>query len=93
MIRHVVIAPGAQKDLRQLPRRIAEKLYAWVDGVERVGLEEMRKIPSYHDEMLKGKRKGQRSIRLSLHYRAMYEIRDDGSIAFVSIREVNKHEY
>lgn len=46
----------------------------------------------YHDEPLKGDRIGQRSIRLSRAYRAIYEIRGD-TAAFVSIEEVGKHRY
>lgn len=53
----------------------------------------MRKIPGYHDEPLRGKRDGQRSIRLSKSYRAIYEIKQDGSIEVVMVMEVNKHDY
>ena len=65
---------------------------AWVDDVENRGVEEVRKTPGYHDERLKGKRKGERSIRLSKSYRAVYKIKRD-SIEFVSVEEVSKHEY
>ncbi len=51
-----------------------------------------QKIKGYHDEPLKGKRKGQRSIRLSKSYRAIYTIKKN-EIEFVSIEEVNKHDY
>ena len=34
-------------------------------------------VPGYHDEPLKGHRAGQRSIRLSRAYRAIYEIKED----------------
>ena len=44
-------------------------------------------------EALKGERFGQRSIRLSIAYRAIYEIKRDGRVEFVSIEEVSKHEY
>lgn len=81
------------KDLRGVPTYIAEKLQAWMDAVERIGIENVRKHPGYHDEPLKGQRKGQRSIRLSIHYRAIYRIRTDSSIEFVSIEEVTKHAY
>jgi len=64
-----------------------------VDAVERDGLHEVRKIPGYHDEPLKGKRQGQRSIRLSRAYRAIYAVRNEGPAEFVSIEEVSKHEY
>lgn len=56
------------------------------------GLDEVRKIPGYHDEPLRGDRRGQRSIRLSRHYRAIYAIKKD-VFEFVEILEVNKHEY
>jgi len=56
-------------------------------------LEEVRKIPGYHDEPLKGRRAGQRSIRLSKAYRAIYVLLESGSIEFVSVEEVSKHDY
>ena len=40
----------------------------------------------------KGKRKGQRSIRLNRAYRAFYVV-SKGAAEFVSVEEVNKHEY
>lgn len=46
-----------------------------------------------HDEPLKGKRQGQRSIRLNKAYRAIYIINKEGVIHFVEVEEVNKHEY
>ena len=64
----------------------------WVEAVEQDGLEEVRKIPGYHDEPLKGDRAGQRSIRLSRAYRAIYEIEQDVA-QFVSVEEVSKHDY
>jgi hypothetical protein len=56
------------------------------------GLEDVRKIRSYHDEPLAGRREGQRSIRLSLSYRAFYRI-VEGAVEFVDLFEVNKHDY
>ena len=44
----------------------------WVNDVESAGLSEVRKVLGYHDEPLKGNRVGQRSIRLSKSYRAIY---------------------
>ncbi len=41
------------------------ELLKWGDDVEEIGLEEVMKIKSYHDELCKGKRKGLRSIRLT----------------------------
>ena len=83
----------AKKDLKKVPLFIAVKLQIWVDAVGHYGLNEVRKIPGYHDEPLKGKRKGQRSIRLTIAYRAIYTINKSGLIKFVEVKEVNKHEY
>ena len=77
----------------KVPLHIAVKLKAWADDFEKRGIEEVRKTKGYHDEPLKGKRKGERSIRLSKSYRAIYIIAKDRSIEFISIEEVNKHDY
>jgi proteic killer suppression protein len=92
MVTRVRLSRRAQKDLMTVPRHVAIKLGAWVDDVTVRGLEEVRKVPGYHDEPLKGRRAGQRSIRLSRAYRAIYEIRAD-DVTFVSVEEVNKHDY
>lgn len=72
---------------------IAIKLYEWIEAVSADGLNEVRKISGYHDEPLQGKRKGQRSIRLSKSYRAIYVITDEGKMEFAEVIEVNKHDY
>lgn len=92
MIRRVEISKLAVKQLRKLPRHIVDNLAIWVAAVEHDGLEEVGKVRSYHDEPLKGDRAGQRSIRLSRSYRAIYEIKQD-TARFVSVEEVSKHEY
>ena len=92
MIFRVEISRLAEKQLRKLPRHIVDNLLIWVAAVEHDGLEAVRKVPGYHDEPLKGDRTGQRSIRLSRAYRAIYEIRQD-TARFVSVEEVSKHEY
>jgi proteic killer suppression protein len=81
------------KNSNRLPRHIVVKLMAWVDLVEAIGLEATRRIPGYHDEPLHGRREGQRSIRLSGSYRAIYVIKNDLTAEFVSIEEVSKHDY
>ena len=88
----VTITEKAGKSLKKVPLQIAIKLQAWVDAVGHKGLSEVRKVPGYHDEPLKGDRKGQRSIRLNISWRAIYVIKK-GVISFVEIQEVNKHEY
>jgi proteic killer suppression protein len=54
---------------------------------------ESRKIKSYHDEPLKGTRKGQRSIRLNKAYRAIYIEKNNGTLEFIEVQEVSKHDY
>lgn len=89
----VIISRKAEKDLKGIPAHIIFKLQIWIDGIKNDGLREMRKRPGFHDEPLKGKRVGQRSIRLNKGYRAIYEIDTSGMIHFIEIVEVNKHEY
>jgi toxin HigB-1 len=91
VIHQVDITDDAKKQLKKVPQHVAAKLAVWVDAVEKQGLEEVRKQSGYHDEPLKGKRAGQRSIRLSKGYRAIYKIVNGG--IEVSVLEVSKHEY
>ena len=79
--------------LKKIPVHISIKLFEWINSVSHDGLLEVRKQPGYHDEPLKGQRKGQRSIRLSKAYRAIYEITETCQMKIVEIVEVNKHDY
>ena len=73
--------------------RTGQTFYAcWVEGVEEIWLEEVRKIPGFHDEPCKGDMQGFRSIRLSRGYRAYYRILKR-TVEFVSVERVDKHEY
>jgi toxin HigB-1 len=74
VIRIVEITLAIKKDLRKIPLPIKKKLFTWVAAVEERGLDEVRKVPGYHDEPLKGDRQGQRSIRLNKQWRAIYRI-------------------
>lgn len=89
----VKLSKKVEKKLRSIPAYIIFKLQSWIDGVKNDGLSEMRKRSGFHDEPLKGKRQGQRSIRLNKAYRAIYEIDMSEVIYFIEIVEVNKHEY
>lgn len=89
----VTLTKKAENELEKLPKHIVLKLTGWVEDVGRRGLSEVKKVPGYHDEPLKGKRKGQRSIRLSKQYRAIYVIDENKKMAQIIILEVNKHEY
>ncbi len=93
VIHRVDLSPQAKKDLKKVPLYIIDKLDTWIDSVERFGLSEVRKVLGYHDEPLHGNRGGMRSIRLSRGYRAIYIIVSNGTLKFIRVEEVNKHEY
>lgn len=93
MTKDKVIFEKVYKQMRSLPQYVNEKLLIWARSVELKGLREVRKIPGYHDEPLKGFREGQRSIRLTRSYRAIYKEEIDGTINLIKLIEVNKHEY
>ena len=76
-----------------LPKYIKKKLSLWVEGVKLRGIYKMRENKGYHDEPLQGVRSGQRSIRLSLDYRAIYIERKNGEIHIIRVEEVHKHDY
>jgi proteic killer suppression protein len=92
-IRRIILSNQVEKNLLRVPKHIVTKLNSWVELVTENGLNYARRIPGYHDEPLKGDRKGQRSIRLSKSCRAIYVICADDKVEFVEVREVNKHEY
>jgi len=93
MICRVEFTRRAEKQARRLPSHVGEKLLHWVYLVMEIGLQEVRKIPGFHDEPLVGRRRGTRSIRLSRGYRAMYRLVRAGDVEVVSIEEVSKHGY
>jgi proteic killer suppression protein len=92
MLKIVRLSKGAKKDILRVPQHVAVHLTKWVEDVEHRGLDDVRKVPGYHDEPLQGKRKGERSIRLTRAYRAIYRIHE-AEVKFIEVQEVNKHEY
>lgn len=93
MITNVKLSKQAQKDIRKVPEYVIRKLRGWVDAVMHEGVREVRKIPGFHDEPLKGKRSGERSIRLSKQYRAIYIERENDVYELIEVIEVNNHDY
>lgn len=89
----IELTKNALKDLVKTPAFIKEKLLIWIDTIRRIGIREVRKIPGFHDEPLKGNRINQQSIRLNKAYRAIYTENENGCIHIISILEVNKHDY
>lgn len=93
MLSEVVLTKHAEKQLKKVPIHIKEALYVWAKTVIRLGPIETRKLKGYHDEPLKGKRVGERSIRLNRAYRAIYIEGEKKGMIVISIIEVNKHDY
>lgn len=91
-IRTVVLSEHAKRQLRRVPTHIVLKLAAWTELVETNGLDHARRVPGFHDELLRGRRSGQRSIRLNRAYRAIY-VEVTGALEFLRIEEVSKHDY
>ena len=87
----IKLSSKAQKDLKKTPKVIIEKLFDWIKTVQTIGLLEARKITGFHDEPLKGKRKGQRSIRLNKQWRAIYK--ELNGYIEIEILEVSPHVY
>jgi toxin HigB-1 len=54
VINAVELSTFAKKQLKKLPLHIVINFQNWVEDVEERGLEEVRKIPGYHDEPLRG---------------------------------------
>ncbi len=92
MIKEVQLSKQAERDLKKVPLAILRKFDFWVDSIEEIGLQETQKLKGFHDEPLRGKRKGQRSIRLNRAYRAIYKIVRN-KVKFIEVLEVNKHGY
>jgi proteic killer suppression protein len=82
-----------QKQLDRVPEVITRKFRLWVVLVEQSGIREVRKHKGFHDEPLKGRRRGQRSVRLSRAYRAIYVEREADKVELIEVLEVNKHDY
>lgn len=94
MVTASVISEHAKKSLRKIPRYVVVALETWRQQVKALGLNEVRKIPGYHDETLNSISVGLRSIRLNSGYRAYYRVlKDEILIEYIFIEEVNKHEY
>lgn len=79
------------KQCVKLPGYIVKKYELWKSIVFRHGPEKLKEFPGFHDEKLKGERKGQRSSRLSDQYRIIYSIEQDTITVFVL--EITPHEY
>jgi proteic killer suppression protein len=86
----VVFGRLIRKQIDRLPDSIAEKFLVWVAEVEANGIRRLRLTKGLHDEPLKGKRFGQRSVWLNRAYRIIYR---ESVLGIIEVLEVNKHEY
>lgn len=89
----VFLSKKAKKDLKKIPKRIANLFLLWVDTIETDGYKEMQKIKGYRDHSLIGKRKGQRASCLTQSWRVIYELDDSGEVSIIEVLEVNHHDY
>lgn len=91
IITKVMISRFAEKQIERLPDYISDAFADWIETVEEMGIRYVRRLPGYHDEPLKGRRLGERSVRLNRSYRVFY-IETVEEIEITGI-EVNKHDY
>jgi proteic killer suppression protein len=87
----VVIAPSAYKTLSKAPNHVQRKFEEWVRQLDAMGLQRTSQQKGWHDEPLKGSRKGQRSIRLNNQWRAIYTIEQHQ--LYCHVLEVTPHDY
>lgn len=74
-----------------MPLNVVKKYELWKNIVFRHGPDKLKEFPGFHDEKLKGERKGQRSSRLGLQHRVVYMVEED--IVTVFVLEITPHEY
>ena len=79
------------KTCSKLPINVVKKYELWKNIIFRHGPEKLKEFPGFHDEKLQGVRKGQRSSRLSLHYRVVYTV--ERNIVTVFVLEITTHDY
>jgi mRNA-degrading endonuclease RelE of RelBE toxin-antitoxin system len=80
-----------KKACQRAPQAVVKKYELWKCLVFRHGPAKLKEFPGFHDEKLKAERAGQRSSRLSLQYRVIYEV--DRKIVTVFVLEIMPHEY
>jgi len=88
---HIQEHKNINKACNKLPGHIVEKYELWKSIVFRHGPEKLKEFPGFHDEALKGQRKGQRSSRLSLQYRVIYSVERD--VVTIYVLEITPHHY
>jgi plasmid maintenance system killer protein len=77
--------------IKRMPRDVLIRYEAWKRIVELEGPNGLKIVKGFHDEALKGKRKGFRSSRLGIQWRVIYKINKDYLTVYVF--EINPHKY
>jgi len=72
-----------EKICRKLPAEVIKKYELWKNIIFRHGPLKLKEFPGFHDEALKGIRKGQRSSRMNLQYRVIYIVEKESVTALV----------
>jgi len=72
-----------EKTIPKLPVQVIKKYELWKNIVFRHGPEKLKEFPGFNDEKLKGNRSGQRSSRLSLLYRVIYEVERESISVYI----------
>lgn len=88
---HIKECREIAKLCRKLPVDVVKKYELWKDIIFRHGPEKLKEFKGFHDEKLKGNRKGQRTSRLSLQYRVIYTVKRQ--IVTVFVLEISPHKY
>ncbi len=88
---HIFEHKDIAKQCKKVPPQVLSKYELWKNLVFRHGPDILKEFPGFNDEKLKGKRKDQRSSRLSLKYRVVYSINDEE--IFIYVLEITPHKY
>ena len=79
------------KLVTKFPAQVVKKYELWKDIVFRHGPEKLKEFPGFNDEKLKGERQLQRSSRLSMQYRVIYQVQKD--VVAIFVIEITPHKY
>ncbi len=90
---YIVDLDPVKKSLKKVPYFIRDKMQIWADMVEKEGLLTVQKLGGYRDHILRGNRKGQRSVYLNKKWRLIYTVSKEGQINIITIEEVIPHDY
>lgn len=90
---YIVDLAPVKKSLKKVPYFIRDKVQIWADMVEKEGLPAVQKVRGFKDHVLKGNRKGQRSVYLNKKWRLIYTVNKEGQINIIIVKEVIPHDY